>query len=193
MIHNPNKPTRQEKLAYLDYALAYVQKWDLAIDAGAHIGLWTKGMAKKFACVLAFEPMEDNCKTWHENMREHKNATLYQKALGHKRGHVLMAGEGHSKHFAMEDPVGTVEMITIDSLKLDALDFLKVDCEGADCLVLMGGENTIRKFRPVIIVESKAKFEARYGLSAGAPMEYLKKLGARQVEHHWHDYIFSFN
>ena len=193
MIHNPNKPTRQEKLAYLDRALVYVKRWNTAVDAGAHIGLWTQVMADKFARVLAFEPMPDNCETWRENMRGRENAVLYQEALGDVCGTVRMDGTGHSKHFAVIDNQGTVPMVTIDSLNLEALDFLKVDCEGADYLVLKGGEKTIKKFRPVVIVESKAKFEARYGLKPYAPVSFMKELGAKNVESHWHDHIFSFD
>ena len=47
----------------------------------------------------------------------------------------------------------TVEVVTIDSLKLDRLDFVKLDVEGYECAALSGGIETIRQHRPYIWVE----------------------------------------
>ena len=47
----------------------------------------------------------------------------------------------------------TVEIVTIDSLKLDRLDFVKLDVEGYECAALAGGINTIQQHRPYIWVE----------------------------------------
>ncbi len=46
----------------------------------------------------------------------------------------------------------SVEVITLDSLKLSRCDFLKIDVEGMELQVLKGGEATINAFRPVIYV-----------------------------------------
>jgi FkbM family methyltransferase len=47
----------------------------------------------------------------------------------------------------------TVEIVTIDSLALDRLDFVKLDVEGYECAALSGGIETIRQHRPYIWVE----------------------------------------
>jgi FkbM family methyltransferase len=47
----------------------------------------------------------------------------------------------------------TVEIVTIDSLKLDRLDFVKLDVEGYECAALAGGIETIQQHRPYIWVE----------------------------------------
>jgi hypothetical protein len=46
-----------------------------------------------------------------------------------------------------------VNMITIDSLDLNNVDYMKIDVEGAESLVLLGAEKTIKKFKPVICFE----------------------------------------
>ena len=46
-----------------------------------------------------------------------------------------------------------VDMITIDSLHLMQCDYIKIDVEGAEILVLMGAINTINKFHPIIFFE----------------------------------------
>jgi FkbM family methyltransferase len=44
--------------------------------------------------------------------------------------------------------------MTIDSLSLVKCDFMKIDVEGAEFEVLAGAKETIKKFNPVIIVET---------------------------------------
>ncbi|MGD8530314.1 MAG: FkbM family methyltransferase [Syntrophobacterales bacterium] len=46
-----------------------------------------------------------------------------------------------------------VDLITIDGLNLDRLNFLKIDVEGDEKEVLLGGEKTIRSLRPVVCCE----------------------------------------
>ena len=50
-----------------------------------------------------------------------------------------------------------IETITIDSLDLDGCDFIKIDVEGFEPLVLLGAEETIRKYKPVILFEKNFK------------------------------------
>ena len=47
-----------------------------------------------------------------------------------------------------------VEVITIDSLKLSACDFIKVDVEGMELPVLQGAAENLRKYRPILYVEN---------------------------------------
>ena len=47
----------------------------------------------------------------------------------------------------------TVDVITLDSMELPSLEFLKLDVEGYECQALRGGLNTISKYRPIIWIE----------------------------------------
>jgi FkbM family methyltransferase len=46
-----------------------------------------------------------------------------------------------------------IHTVTIDSLNLDSCDFIKIDTEGFEPLVLMGGKETIKKYKPTILFE----------------------------------------
>lgn len=46
-----------------------------------------------------------------------------------------------------------VQAITIDSLNLNRLDFLKLDIEGMEEQALFGATHTINKFKPIILLE----------------------------------------
>ena len=41
----------------LNRSLQFVTNWNLAIDIGAHVGMWSKHLVGKFKRVIAFEPM----------------------------------------------------------------------------------------------------------------------------------------
>jgi hypothetical protein len=49
---------------------------------------------------------------------------------------------------------------------LQRLDFLKVDVEGAEWMVLKGAEQSLRAFRPVIVAEGSAGNFEKAGYSA---------------------------
>ena len=46
-----------------------------------------------------------------------------------------------------------VPAVTLDSLRLNALGFLKIDVEGHEPAVLDGGAETLRRCRPTIMIE----------------------------------------
>ena len=192
------KPSRQEKIGHLHTALTYVKNFRFAIDVGAHVGNWTRVMAERFEYVVAFEPLASNQARWRRHMEGVENVELVCAAVGDENVMTRLQDETHSKHYCIKDDAGDVEMLRLDDW-LDKnyadpidLDFLKVDTEGADALVLRGAEKVIRRCRPVVIVESVPRFEARFGLSEGAPMKYLEELGAVRVAEIWRDYIYVF-
>lgn len=56
----------------------------------------------------------------------------------------------------LSDDLLQVEVVTLDGLGLDRLDFLKIDAEGAEADALRGAGAAIASFRPVVSVECAA-------------------------------------
>jgi FkbM family methyltransferase len=54
-----------------------------------------------------------------------------------------------------DDACATVDVVSIDDLKLSRLDLLKIDVEGMEMDVLVGAEKTIDSYRPLMIIEVK--------------------------------------
>jgi hypothetical protein len=84
-----------------------------------------------------------------------------------------------------------VEMITIDSLHLDKVDYIKMDVEGFEPLVMLGGMQTILRDLPVILFEKNHKvitddMVEQYGLSQEQrhmdSMIVLQKLGYQIID-----------
>ena len=48
----------------------------------------------------------------------------------------------------------TIPLISIDSLDLKRLDFLKIDVEGMELEVLAGAKSSIAKFKPILLIET---------------------------------------
>lgn len=52
-----------------------------------------------------------------------------------------------------ENNMVTIPLVAIDSFGLQRIDFIKVDVEGMEIDVLLGGEQTIRQFKPMMMLE----------------------------------------
>ena len=69
-----------------------------------------------------------------------------------------------------------VEMRTLDSFALDHVDFMKIDTEGFELYVVNGALETIKRWRPNIVIE-QADLDVYYGHEPKAAMKVLEGLG----------------
>ena len=145
----------------------YVEKAKYIVDAGANIGCHTVSYAKinPSALIWSFEPQKETFGFLEKNVRYNELADrvhIFQKALSYKEGTAQLVNESTQAwpgHGVNRGGIGfgeggeEVGTVTLDSLDLPGLDFMKIDVEGAEGLVLKGAVNTIRKFKPVITFE----------------------------------------
>ena len=112
-------------------------------------------------------------------------------ALGMAVGKTSMkAGKDNNGQYHMVDG-DDVDVITIDSLNLNP-DFIKLDVEGMELKVIIGGLNTINKYHPALMVEMNGLSE-RYGNSDQDLVEFLNNIGYTQ-EGKWNkDYLFVWS
>ncbi|HWE45781.1 MAG TPA: FkbM family methyltransferase [Caulobacteraceae bacterium] len=141
----------------------------IVVDAGANAGLVSVPIAQllapKAGRVLAFEVQRMMyyalCGTVALNGLE--NLFVYHLGLGDSLREAAIAPPDYGVlqdfgTFSLleqggANPSEQVSIVTIDSLELPRLDFLKIDVEGMDIEVLRGGANTIRTHRPWCWVE----------------------------------------
>ena len=76
-----------------------------------------------------------------------------------------------------------VQMVTLDEFNFTEVDFLKIDCEGFEVFVLRGAIETLKRNKPVIIVEQKPEtgMEKNYGIGTKDAVKFLQSLGAVQA------------
>ena len=138
-------------------SVSYCDQFRTAIDIGAHIGLWARGLTDIFERVICFEPNEERASLIALNAP--KVLTIQQVALGSREMRVAMieppgdSGGGRIDRGA----TGTIPMVLLDSYGLSEVDFIKIDVEGYELDVLKGAAETLKNNSPVIILEQKPK------------------------------------
>jgi hypothetical protein len=83
-------------------------------------------------------------------------------------------------------------MAPMDSLDLAQIDFLKIDCEGYELFVIQGGEQTIRRDKPCIVVEQKPGKGAQFGIGDQDAVALLQSWGATLRAKISGDFILSW-
>ncbi len=165
----------------------------VAVDVGGHVGLWSMQLMKMFERVHAFEPVVAHRECFVKNVIEYaiagQDPILHEVALGEKEGSVSIHTTNTSSGDSWVKGEGDIPMITLDSLALDEVDFMKLDCEGYELFALRGAADTIARCRPVIIVEQKPGRAQKFNLPETGAVTFLQDLGYKLVKEMSGDYL----
>jgi FkbM family methyltransferase len=138
------------------------------IDIGANVGVYSVLAASAVGPagrVVAVEPFPDIYAQLYRNVAANGfGATIRTRnfCISNLTGPITLwmnHGRPHSFSLNREGDAGGLSVLSIrlDDLvaweKLDRLDYLKIDAEGAELSILEGTERTLREFRPIIQVE----------------------------------------
>lgn len=188
-------------------AHSYVTDWSLAIDVGAHCGIFSRHFAQHFVKVLAFEPVPElrqclalntpaNVEIMPYAVSDQVGRCLMLPMLDINSGGSFIADDARldTHKVSLSTPgLLDVEQITIDSLRLERLGLIKIDVQGADHLVLAGAAETLVRCRPVVLVEEKPIGGPTGSTEHIAIIHTLMtKLGATAREKVGADRIFTF-
>lgn len=150
---------------YYKHGLIYLSKNEIKktenkdfIDAGAYIGDSALMFAKEFKPkkIYAFEPSGKNYRLLKQTIRLNKlnNCVPVKKGVGDKNTNTRIV---HRESLSYLDENGDekIEITTIDNYvhknKLD-VGLIKMDIEGNELKAILGAENTIKKFKPVLLI-----------------------------------------
>lgn len=141
-----------------DVVLPFVRTKGVALQAGGHIGLWARQLARHFAFVYTFEPVPDMYECLHLNVQGYPNIIPRQSALGATDGVInVEPRNGGRSTVSSSDLSIPVKMEAVDSMKLIRCDLMYLDVERYELEILKGAAETIEKFRPVIVMEVLGK------------------------------------
>lgn len=173
--------------------LACCQARRVAVDVGAHVGLFSYWMVRDFAQVVAFEPVEEHRACWQVNVPARAQDVLHLCALGATAGSVRMVTPlaTSSASTAIAGP-GPIPLRTLDSFALAVVDLLKIDCEGYELDVLTGAAATVAQCRPVCIVEQRPRQVASFKHGPVDAVRFLTRLGATVTWTDRRDYVLAF-
>ena len=169
----------------LDAAFKYVKKFDVAIDAGANIGLQSVRLAQKFNQVHSFEPTTVNYDCLVNNAKNFSNVQVYKTGLGEREESAIIKLPVESKNcgaFSIIDFNNTDYPVLEEEIKISPLDkfqlspdFIKIDTQGFELFILKGAENTLKN-KPVLLLECEKKQEKQL------ISNYLMPLGYTVIE-----------
>ena len=136
-------------------------KGDLCLDIGSHVGIWSKRLSKDFNKVICFEPLQKHIDCHMKNCENLNNIQLFKYALSDEEIQTEMitidynSGMSSFVEKKFKEPISKVivNTKTLDSFNLPKVDFMKIDVEGYEKNVIIGGEKTIKKYHPKIYIE----------------------------------------
>ena len=173
-----------------------VKKARYIIDAGANIGCHAISYARfnPGAKIYAFEPQKElfDILETNKTLNQSINLVCINSALGHTEMDVFIGEPPKSDDGVNFGGAGIgsggekTRMITIDSMNLPGLDFIKMDIQGSEGIAIVGGKETILKYKPVIFFEHDYTFikPSDVGLETiPSPFFELTKLGYNTFTH----------
>lgn len=176
----------------------YIKNGDVVLDVGSNFGSMTlafSNMVGENGIVYSIEAQK--CvydfliKTIEANSLD--NVIPINKAIHKEDGlNVYFPNIDFSEYSAFKDApysgnaiIGNngipVKTITIDSLKLDRVDFIKVDIQGADLFALQGAKETILKCKPTIIFEFEQPIQNEFGTSFNDYVEFVNSINYKFI------------
>jgi FkbM family methyltransferase len=167
-----------------DAAMRFVKLRRLAVDVGAHVGIFTARMLEDFDTVVSFEPQPDNFICLSENC---PGAARHQVALfnGEMTGKLVNPRKDNSGAWEFM-PGDTIRALPLDYYTLSQVDLIKIDVQGSEIPVLEGAEQTLKRCKPVLIVECVLKGALNSEIAA-----YLASLGYSPKEQVRRDVVFA--
>ena len=201
-VAKQNKWSRKTTSQVLDYqkdqliaALKFVKEFDSAIDAGANYGIMSHHLHQRFNNVYAFE-LDSKVRACLEQNIAKFNLTsvkVFDCGLGDQEKNVSL--KYVKNYFGTHiDPAinGGDEIIrTIDSFNFASCGFIKIDCEGYEPHIIRGAEQTIKKFKPVILMEDKNLSEI-YGEAGQESVNILASWGYKKSVAYRKDCIMTY-
>ncbi len=145
---------------------------DVVLDLGACLGTISLLMSRKVGPegkIYAFEPVMGSMVEKNLKANGIENVEVIKKAVGEKAGQIAIevsdfvldssiAQRDYTKKTGTYSKKLNVELISVDEFaskkKLDRIDFIKMDIEGAEELALRGAEMVIKKFKPAWSISS---------------------------------------
>jgi FkbM family methyltransferase len=164
----------------LNIALGFVKNFTTAIDAGANYGIMSYNLNNKFSKIYAFEVDTPVRECLKKNVEKFQldNVVVCDCGLSDKEELVAL---NYLKNtfgtYINKEVSGTNICKTLDSFELTEVGFIKLDCEGYEPYILRGAEQTIKKYKPVILMEEKNYSKRYYGEEGNLAVDLLLSWG----------------
>lgn len=179
-----------------------LRRADVILDVGGNIGDY----CTTFSCIVGntghvytFEPVPPTIQILEDTIRRQKlnNVTLIPKAVSDASGNIEihMPGDDHARpaihvtereSWEAAETVQTFpcEAVTLEEfvagLGIPRVNFIKIDVEGAELLVLQGAKKVLYDQSPILFFEIWESYMRDFGTTPSAFCKLLRKAGYDQ-------------
>ena len=164
----------------------------VAVDAGCHYGFFTRFLSTQFDTVHAFDFDNDIYQCFETNMQKFdcSNVVRHPYGLGESEQSVAtndwFARHGRrgalGNHINPDSNEKNYKVKSFDSLEIADVDLMMIDTEGYELNVLKGAEQTIKQYKPVLVLEfHNRNLTQKFGYSLHDLKQYVENLGYRSV------------
>lgn len=153
----------------------------VVVQAGGNCGFYPKQYACLFDRVYTFEPDWLNFYCLNLNVPE-QNVVKIQSCLGNQHQTVSLNIKSINRGKNFIQGSGAYPVLCIDDLALDQCSLIQLDIEGYEYYALLGGQTTIARYHPVIVVEVWDKLTNRFGKNINEKLnDFLKSLNYQLI------------
>lgn len=163
------------------------------LDVGANIGWYSLLFSKRLprSKIYSFEPIHDTYKYLITNLTLNHASNVFPFNIGLSEkegsltyfyfpgGSVLASEKNLIQCQKAQETVCKVDFLDkfISTQKIDRLDLIKCDVEGAELSVIKGGINSIKKFLPVIFIELFERWTLQFNYHPNDVISILNEAG----------------
>lgn len=156
----------QKILGALEVEMKYlpllVEPNSVCIDIGANRGIYSFALAKLANHVYSFEPIIELCN--YINYYKNEKITVINSALADKKCDAILKIPFDKKRKVTtraslvysnnkQEENRKVKVNKLDFFSYERVSFIKIDVEGAEEKVILGGLKTIEKNKPILLIE----------------------------------------
>ncbi|MCB0480379.1 MAG: FkbM family methyltransferase [Flavobacteriales bacterium] len=191
----------QQNLYFLNvyeaFEIAFIYKslkpGGVFIDVGTNVGWHSLNASKavgKDGLVICFEPFTLNWNRLNKNISlnpEMTNIHAEKLGVGAESGTITLNYNFESNNAGMASQFGSggqyeeVQVVALDmyikQAEIDKIDLIKIDIEGGEYNALLGMEDVLRSFKPILMVEFDSEILKDQADIEGKMYAFLHELG----------------
>lgn len=185
---NPATPmwVYQPRQQMLVHELIRERNRGMAVDVGAHVGLWARYFTQAYVRTVCFEPIAENreCLVRNAPLAEIMPYALFDqpgsvrlRQMAEDNGKISNSGAWTVR----QDGTERVQCRTLDWFGLSP-DLVKIDVQDGAGNVLLGAEETLRRCLPLVVLEENVEDE---------PNQFLLGLGYGRIAKEHRDGVYA--
>lgn len=137
------------------------------VDVGAFTGdticEFKDAVCDDFKKYYAFEPDPNNFEALYQNFKDDSRIVMMKAGCGSENTRLSFVNEVHSEssHVVREtlDTTSTIEVVRLDDVIKEKVDYIKMDVEGMEMDVLKGATKILNTYKPALAISVYHKIE----------------------------------